>query len=132
MNDTLTGTLEVWVSASRANLPVEGATVAVTTVGTKDRMLISLLSTDESGRAGPVTLDAAPGGGEGLAPGGPVPFADYALWVEHPEYGVAHVEQFQIFPGIESIQQINLQPLPQPTWTPEASGEVISAQPQNL
>ncbi len=129
---TRTGTLQVWVTSSRAELPVEGATVAVTTAGDEDRRLLALLVTDESGRAGPVTLPAAPGGGEGLTPGGPLPFADYALWVEHEDYAVARVEQFQIFPGIESVQQISLLPLPQPPWLTQAEGGVIDARPQDL
>ncbi len=134
MNDetTLTGTLEVWVTSSRAQLPVEGATVTVTTAGRGKQELLHLMVTDESGRAGPVVLDAAVGGGEGLEPGGPIPVADYALWVEHPEYAGVHVERFQIFPGTRSVQQIDLLPLPQPTWTNEAQGEEIDAQAQDL
>ncbi len=129
---THTGTLEVWVTASRAQLPVEGATVAVTSAGPENRTLLSLLVTDESGRAGPITLDAAPGGGMGLEPGSPVPFADYALWVEHPAYEVARIERFQIFPGVESIQQINLLPLSRPAWEGDEISAEVGSEPQDL
>ncbi len=131
-NNTKTGTLQVWVTASRAQLPVKGATVAVTTAGDGERELISLLVTDESGRAGPLTLAAAPGGSMGLEPGGPAPFADYSLWVEHPEYEVARVDRFQIFPGVDSVQQINLLPLSSPIWEGSEVSENVGSQPQEL
>lgn len=131
-NNTRTGTLQVWVTASRAQLPVKGATVAVTSAGSEEQKLISLLVTDESGQAGPITLDAAPGGGMGLEPGGPVPFADYALWVEHPEYEVARVKRFQIFPGVESVQHINLLPLSSPIWEGDEVNTDAGSQPQEL
>lgn len=48
-----TGTLEVWVTTSRAQLPVEGASVAVTRPEQDgQKQLIALLITDESGRQG--------------------------------------------------------------------------------
>ena len=51
-----TGILEVWVTTSRAQLPVEGASVAVTQPeGDGRRRLIALLVTDGSGRAGPLS-----------------------------------------------------------------------------
>ena len=60
-----TGTLEVWVTTSRAQLPVEGASVAVTRPEQDgQKQLIALLITDESGRAGPLTLPAAVEGGD--------------------------------------------------------------------
>lgn len=124
------GTLSVQVTTSRAQLPVRDATVAVTTTGA-NRQLLFLLVTDESGLAGPVTLESAPGDG-GTTPGGAAPFRDYALWVEHPEYQVALVEQLQIFPGVESVQHINLIPLSRPVWEGEEDAAPVSSEPQDL
>jgi len=126
------GTLEVWVTASRAQLPVEGATVAVTTAGPENRQLLALLVTNESGRAGPVTLASPSGGNMGLEPGGPAPFTDYSLWVEHPEYEVARIDRLQIFPGVDSVQQINLLPLSMPSWEGGSVDTETGSQPQDL
>lgn len=128
-----TGTLVVWVTTSRAQIPVEGASVAVVRPEEDGRwQLIALLITDESGRAGPLTLPAAVEGGDGLSPGGPRPDAMYALRVEHPDYEMVDVERFQIFPDITSIQQIDLVPLGDPSWDMGGVGEEISAEPQPL
>ena len=128
-----TGSLEVWVTTSRAQLPVEGASVAVTQPEANgQRRLIALLITDDSGRAGPLTLPAATEGGDGLTPGGPRPDAVYALRVEHPDYEMVEVDQFQIFPGITSIQQIDLVPLANPSWDRGEVSQDISAESQPL
>lgn len=127
-----TGKLTVWVTTSRAQLPVEGATVAVTTAEAEGRTLLSLLVTDESGWTSPIVLPSAPGDGMGLTPGGPVPFANYALWVEHPQYEVARVENFQIFPGVDSVQQVSLIPLSSPAWEGKGVSEIVGSQPQDL
>ena len=126
-----TGTLVVWVTTSRAQLPVEGASVAIARPEEDGRwQLIALLITDESGRAGPLTLPAAVEGGDGLVPGGPRPDAMYAMRVEHPDYEMVDVDQFQIFPDVTSIQQIDLVPLGEPSWDMGGVSEEITAEPQ--
>ena len=128
-----TGTVEIWVTTSRAKLPVEGASVAVTRPEAEGRSrLLALLITDESGRAGPLSLPAAAEGGDGLDPGGPRPDAMYALRVEHPDYELVEVERFQIFPGVVSVQQIDLVPLAAPSWDRGEVSEEIAADPQPL
>lgn len=131
-NNRNTGTLTVWVTTSRAQLPVEGATVAVTTADAQSRTLLSLQVTDESGWTSPIVLPSAPGDSMGLTPGGPVPFADYALWVEHPDYEVSRVERFQVFPGVDSVQQVNLIPLSRPVWEGDTVNTEAGSQPQDL
>ena len=71
-------------------------------------------------------------GGDGLAPGGPRPDAVYALHVEHPDYELVEVERFQIFPGVTSVQQIDLVPLSDPTWDRGVVSQDIAAEPQPL
>lgn len=111
-----TGTLIVQVTTSRARLPVSGATVAVAArdadadAGGR-RRLVALRETDESGRSGPIRLQVPASDDGGRTPGGPAPYSMYSLWVEHPEFQVEFVENFQVFPGIESVQQISLIPL---------------------
>lgn len=106
------GTLNVQVTTSRAQLPVEGATVVITTpVEGGKHDLVFVAHTDESGRSGPILLRTPLTADGGQTPGGGTPFSMYSLWVEHPEYMLAFIENFQVFPGVESIQQISLVPL---------------------
>jgi hypothetical protein len=106
------GTLLVQVTASRASLPVKDATVVITTPALDGRYdLVSLTETDESGLSGPIYLKTPESADGGQTPGGATPFSMYSLWVEHPEYTLAFVENFQVFPGVESVQQISLIPL---------------------
>ena len=127
-----TGTLQVRVTTSRAELPVMGAAVIVTAPAPDGkRRLAAVLETDESGLCPPLTLPA-PGMAQGLTPGGERPYATYSLWVEHPAYQVAVVEGFQVFPGMESVQNISLVPRGGGQWGYGPRENVIRAEPQPL
>ena len=125
------GTLIVRVYASRAQLPIPGATVLVSAVDSEGRhQLLHLLSTDESGVAGPIRLDA-PDSALSQSPGSPLPFASYTVIVEHPGYQVAFFRDLQIFSGVETIQTVPLIPLaiPQEEGLPS---DVTQVTPQPL
>lgn len=112
-----TGTLSVRVFTSRAQLPLEGATVVVAQRGEGSRYeLLSIQNTDSSGLIRPVTIDAPPPG-ESTSPGGlpgpGLPFALCDVWAEQPGYIMLHVENVQIFPGVETMQNMALIPLPE-------------------
>lgn len=107
------GSLVVRTYTSRAQLPVAGATVAVSALEeTSTHRLESLLITDQNGSAGPIQLPAADT--NGLTPGGPLPYSLYSLWVEHPDYELVYIENLQIFAGVESVQNIAMIPLATP------------------
>ena len=56
-----TGTVQVHVYTSRANLPLEGATVVITQRDEQGRdILLSNQKTDESGNTAPITIAAPP------------------------------------------------------------------------
>lgn len=109
-----TGTLVVRVYTSQAQIPVEGATVVVTAPGKGGRLrLLSLQVTDRSGMARAIEI-GAPAPGESTSPneaGGPSPFSVCDVWAEHPNYAMLRVEGVQIFPGVETIQDMELMPL---------------------
>ena len=68
-----TGTLTVRVITSRAQLPVEGATVVVTQKGEGGKyQLLSVQATDRSGATKPVAI-STPALGESTHPGSSVP-----------------------------------------------------------
>lgn len=112
-----TGTLSVRVFTSQAQIPLEGATVVVATAGEEGKWkLLSIQNTDSSGKIRTITIDA-PALGESTAPGGlpgpGAPFALCSLWAEQPGYAMLQVENVQIFPGVETVQNMELIPLPQ-------------------
>lgn len=108
------GTLTVRTYVSRAQLPIEGVTVVVTTDHPSGKQeLISIQITDSSGRIQPVTIETPPTG-ESTSPmeaGQEEPFALCTVWAEHPDYVMLRVEGVQIFPGVETIQNLELLPL---------------------
>ena len=120
-----TGSLAVRVFTSQAQLPVSGATVIISGREKDDRYnIFSIQSTDSSGSTKAFPLDA-PDLALSEAPGGAPPFSDYSLVVEHPGYYLATFEKLQIFPGIETVQNVSLVPLPQPSAGQDAAEPVI-------
>lgn len=108
------GTLMVRVYTSQAQIPIEGATVVVTGQDAAGRQtLISVQSTDSSGEIKPIRIET-PEPGESTQPNGlhgGVPFTLCTVWAEHPGFAMLQMEGVQIFPGVETIQNIELIPL---------------------
>lgn len=120
-----TGSLIVRVFTSQAQLPVSGATVIISSRAKDNRYnVFSIQTTDSSGSTKSFRLDA-PDLALSESPGGGPPFSDYSLVVEHPQYYLATFEKLQIFPGIETVQNVPLTPLPQPPAGQDAAEPVI-------
>ncbi len=122
-----TGTLSVRVYTSQARIPLEGATVVVAAPGAEGKYkLLSIQNTDSSGLVRPVTIDA-PALGESTSPGGlpgnRAPFALCDVWAEQPGYAMLQVAGVQIFPGVETMQDMELIPLPQGLCSLQQRGE---------
>ena len=124
------GRLIVRVFLSSAQLPIPGATVIVSTPSGDGRQkLLSIQLTDESGVAGPITLEA-PEKSESLTPGhNDSAFSNYTLVVEHPDYQLALFDQLQIFPGVETVQDVPLIPL---SANERNESDLITVTPQPL
>ena len=126
-----TGSLVVRAFTSQAQLPVSGATVIISNPSEDGRRkVLSIQMTDESGGTKPIELEA-PDKGLSEGPGQAVPFSDYSLVVEHPEYYLATFEKLQVFPGVETVQNVPLTPLPQPS-AGQDSAEPVIVTPQPL
>ena len=122
-----TGTLSVRVFTSQAQIPLEGATVVVAAPGAEGKYkLLSIQNTDSSGLIRPVTIDA-PALGESTSPGGlpgeGAPFAQCDVWAEQPGYAMLQVCGVQIFPGVETMQSMELLPLPEGLCSLQQRGE---------
>ncbi len=112
-----TGILSVRVYTSQAQIPLEGATVVVAAPGEGGKWkLLSIQNTDSSGAIRPVIIDA-PALGESTSPeglpGDGAPFAVCDVWAEQPGYAMLQIESVQIFPGVETMQDMELIPLPE-------------------
>lgn len=125
-----TGSLVVRTFTSQAQLPVSGATVIISSRDPDGRhKVFSIQTTDPSGATKPFELEA-PDAALGMSPGQAAPFSDYSLVVEHPEYFLATFEKLQVFPGVETVQNVPLVPLPQPAGDDiNAAPVVITPQP---
>jgi len=125
-----TGSLVVRAFTSQAQLPVSGATVIISSREEDGRRKVfSIQTTDESGGTRPFELEA-PNEALGFSPGQAAPFSNYSLVVEHPDYFLATFERIQIFPGIETVQDVSLIPLPQPAGDNKfADPVVVTPQP---
>lgn len=125
------GSLRVWVFTSRAQIPVVGATVAVTH-STKNgkHELLYLRETDENGRTPQLPMPAPPTA-ESLTPGEARPFSICDILVEHIAYELVHIENVQIFSGVVTEQNIELIPLPEQAQPAELS-QTVNITPQPL
>ena len=106
------GTLAVRVYTSQAELPLEGASVAVLQKGRFGRYdLLSIQAAVRSGLIQSVEIPT-PAAAAGLTSNtGDVPYALCTIWAEYPGYYMLEVENVQIFPGVETVQNMELIPL---------------------
>ena len=112
-----TGTLSVRVYTSQAQIPLEGATVGVAAPGEEGKWkLLSIQCTDSSGKINTIQIDT-PVPAESTSPNGlpgdGAPCALCSVWAEQPGYAMLQVENVQVFPDVETVQNMELIPLPQ-------------------
>ena len=108
-----TGKLVVRVYATAAQLPLEGATVVVTTRSESGKFnLISIQKTDRSGLTVPMDIPA-PDSSDSTRQNsvGEMPYVACDVWAEHPGYAVMRVDGVQIFSGVVTRQDMELLPL---------------------
>ena len=106
------GTILANVFVSGRAVPVEGATVLITRAGSGGAQpeLLAILVTDESGRTPSFSIDT-PEAAASQSPGGAVGWSDITISAEHPQYERIVVENAQVFPGVQTIQNFQLIPL---------------------
>ena len=105
-----TGFLRVQAVTSRAELPVEDATVTVAgTAADGSKILLSLQRTDESGLTDDISI-TTPAVENSLSPDQTQGWTDVTITVSHPNYEGIAVNTVQVFPGITTVQELILIP----------------------
>ena len=105
------GTLLVRVSTAGGFLPVEGADVRLVGAAEENRSIRYLLTTDRSGLAERISLPTPPKE-LSLSPGNAAGFSRYNLEVFKQGYYPVRYEDVPLFPGVNSVQTVELIPLP--------------------
>lgn len=125
-----TGTISAHVFTARAQIPVVAATVTVSRRLTgKKHTLVAVRITDENGEIAPIPIPAPQGSTQ--PDGRPRPFTLLDIRVEHPDYQMEIVEDVQVFPGVQSRQEVQLIPLAEHA-IPRNSYNVTQITPQPL
>lgn len=123
------GILVTRVFTSRGQLPVQDATVSVVLHSPAGRQqLLSIQTSNRSGNTDPVAIET-PDPQSSQTPDHPDPFTLCDIWVERPGFQLLLVQNVQIFPGISSIQDLPLIPLPEAGGRP---ADKVDIPPQNL
>lgn len=124
-----TGTIITRVFTSRGQIPLENVTVSIVShsQGTLPQLL-SVQISDRSGNTKPVSVPT-PDAANSRSPNMPTPYALFDVWAEHPAYQLLVVQNVQVFPGISSIQNLPLIPLPEVGGRPSAE---VNIPPQEL
>ncbi len=127
----MNGFIKVQTVTSRAEIPVAGATVTVSTLRPGvGRVLLSVQRTDESGMTALVTVPT-PDLANSLTPDQPQGWTDVQVGASHPNYDGIVVRDVQIFPGVTTLQELILVPRGgMPTDLGEA--ETTTIPPQDL
>ena len=107
------GTIIARVYTSGAQLPLDGVPVTFTRrLPDGRKQLLALLFTSSSSTTPPLAVEP-PHRAESLSPGAAAPpFAVVDILVEAPGYKKVEATAVQVFPGVETIQLMQLIPLP--------------------
>lgn len=104
------GRIQTHVFTSSANLPVPGASVAVTDTSADGReTLLSFQLTNSSGNTRPTDVDTPPAA-DSQSPDQPVGFTSLRVAVDMPGFERVIVTNVQVFPGVTTIQDVQLLP----------------------
>lgn len=125
-----TGSIQFRIFTSNANLPIEGATVVIRQQEPPGDLL-GILVTDRSGQTTPLSLPA-PDVSLGQSPENRLqPWSGLTVSIDHPEYERVILRGIQLFPGILTVQNVQLLPSRQPD-TEQGSQQEYSFTPQPI
>lgn len=124
------GSVIARVYTSDAFLPLRNVPVIFTQTAADKKKLLAIRYTNSSGLTEPLFIET-PETAESLSPGAALkPYATVDIQVEYPGYGGITAEGVQVFPGSETIQGLQLRPLP--VTSAENGSTKIPGSSQNL
>lgn len=106
------GTISVQATTARGSSPVSEATIIIYKVRNGERSIVSFNLTDRSGKTPDVSVPA-PKKSNSQSPSSTLPFANYNITVRHPMYYTAEIDNVQVFGDEQTIQTVDLIPLPE-------------------
>lgn len=124
------GYLIAQVFTARQAIPIPDVSVSILTEDPQRPELLAFRRTDRNGKTEPVEL-YAPDSSSTLAPSEQQGFATYNVQLDHPLYYSVLVEHVQVFAGIESIQPMEMVPLPEFSDSDDQS-RIYEITPQDL
>lgn len=109
-----TADLRVVVTTARGALPVEGASVTVSTAADEDgrREMLYAVTTDTGGMTPPMALPTPPRANS-MRPDGGLPYAVYTVEVTHPGFTPVSALHVTMFSGVPAVLPVALTPLPE-------------------
>jgi len=126
--DNSTGQLVVSVFTANQLIPVQDALVTVENEnGNGNEPYTS--TTDRNGRTISFSLPA-PSASDSQEPTAQIPFAEYRITVEHPDYFKAVIENVQLFGSTLTLLPVNLVPIPE--IANEENTKIVVIPRQNL
>ena len=128
MNDK--GYLTVQVYTARMAIPLRDISVTITENTSGTTKLIAHRTTDQNGKTIPIELQT-PTSLYSTEPSNNIPFTSCNVQIDHPLYTSVRIDNVQIFPGKESLQQTELMPLPD-FATEDSKSSLFIITPQDL
>ena len=105
------GTLVTRVFTSRTQLPIAGAAVTIIKWEADGSFApLAARTSDQNGKTAPVAIET-PDIMKSLSPNMPQGYAVVDVRVAHPDYTPLEIRGIQIFPEVQSIQEIPMLPL---------------------
>ncbi len=124
-----TGTLIFQVYSARQAIPVKDATITITASGADQNVVVASRITDENGKTVPLVF-TTPDRNVSISPNEERGYTSVDVVISHPMYSQVDLSNVQIFPGEESIQNMELIPLTE--FADNSETRVYTIEPQLL
>ena len=126
-----TGTVRVQVYTANGAMPVVGATVSITRIGANGPELLALRITDANGQTSSAIVQTPDEALSEQPQDRLQPFATVDIRIDRAGYGSVIVEHVQVFANTQSVQNVELIPLPE-AGVPSENVQDFIVRPQNL
>jgi len=125
------GFVKTHVYTSVANLPLQGVTIVLSRrLQDGRREILAARKTDSSGNTEPIQV-ATPNTAVSQTPGNTIPFSYIDITADLPLFEQVLVQDVQVFPGVITLQEIQMLPL-DTLYTRESDTQQVEITPQDL